>query len=279
MMNSQNELGSRPGGEARLTLRRLAIAALICGVGALGAACDRKPPPPASSSPETQEAPASSASSPAPSSAEASPKPPASADAPKQKKVEATPDAALGTLAKGLGLPPGKRIPNVSAVDVDGRERPLRELTRDKPTVLVFYRGGWCPFCNFQIRELVESVPAFEKRGVQLAAISVDKMDEASRTSATYSIPFPVLSDPELRVHRAFKVVHQADDEEVERLKGFGIDLERSSGEQHHAFAVPSVFVIGGDGVVRWAHADLDYKVRPTPAQLLAVIDSLGPLR
>ena len=104
-------------------------------------------------------------------------------------------------------------------------------------------------------------------------AISVDKVDEASKTNTTYEIPFPVLSDPELHAHEAFRVVHEASEDEVARLKGFGIDIERSSGKTHHKFAVPAVFLIDAHGVVRWAHADPDYKVRPTTAQLLAAID------
>jgi peroxiredoxin len=219
------------------------------------------------------------ASQPAVESAES--KPPASIKpaAPQQKAVQPAPQDMLGTLAKGFGLSPGTVIPDVAAADERGQTRRLRELARDKALVLVFYRGGWCPFCNYQIHELTENAAAFAQRGAHLAAISVDKIDEASRTAATYTIPFPLLSDPELVVHRAFNVVHQADDTEVARLKGFGIDIERSSGKSHHAFAVPSIFIIGTDGAVRWAHADPDYKVRPSAAQLLSVLDSLGALR
>jgi peroxiredoxin len=105
-------------------------------------------------------------------------------------------------------------------------------------------------------------------------AISVDKIQEAAKTRATYAVPFPVLSDPDLATHRAFRMVHQADDAEVAKLKGYGIDLEASSGRTHHGFAVPGLFLIDRDGTVRWAHADPDYKVRPKTEQILAAIDS-----
>lgn len=118
-----------------------------------------------------------------------------------------------------------------------------------------------------------KAFPDFKSKSVTPVAISVDKVDEAAKTNATYEIPFPVLSDPELRGHEAFRVVHEASDDEVSRLKGFGIDLERSSGKAHHKFAVPAFFLIDATGVVRWAHADPEYKVRPTTAQLLAAID------
>jgi peroxiredoxin len=106
--------------------------------------------------------------------------------------------------------------------------------------------------------------------------ISVDQADEAARTKTSYEIPFPVLSDPNLAAHRAYRVVHEVGSAEYARLASFGIDLERASGRKHHAVAVPALFVVDAAGVVRWAHADPDYKVRPSVAQLLGVLDGLG---
>lgn len=181
----------------------------------------------------------------------------------------------LGTLPDGVGIAVGEQAPDARVQDADGRSVQLRELFARGPVMLVFYRGGWCPFCNFQIRELTEDFPELERRGVTPVAISVDRMEESTRTRANYTIPFPVLSDPDLTAHRAYRVTHDVDAAEVERLRGMGMDLERSSGRSHHVVAIPSVFVIDGTGVVRWAHADRDYRTRPSNEQLLAVIDGL----
>lgn len=181
----------------------------------------------------------------------------------------------LGTLPPDVGVPPGQRAPDAPLHDASGNAVQLRDLVAKGPVLLVFYRGGWCPYCNFQIRELTTACPALERRGVTPVAVSVDRVEEAQRTKATYTIPFPVLSDPDLIAHRAFRVVHHAEDAEVAKLKGFGLDIERASGRDHHDFAIPSIFVIDRAGVVRWAHADPDYKVRPSTAQLLSAIDAL----
>jgi peroxiredoxin len=85
--------------------------------------------------------------------------------------------------------------------DAAGLEVRLSDLMRRGPLLLVFYRGGWCPYCNFQIRELTAAYPEYGKRGVTPVAISVDRVEESAKTLATYSIPFPVLSDPELAAH------------------------------------------------------------------------------
>ena len=195
--------------------------------------------------------------------------------APRRRPYANPPDSKVGTLPPGVGIPVGGQAPDAAVREADGREVRLREAGKPGPVLLVFYRGGWCPYCNSQIHELTTAYPEYQKRGVTPVAISVDRAEESAKTQATYAIPFPVLSDPELAAHRAYRVLHQADEAEFARLKGFGIDLEKASGQGHHVIAVPSIFVIDRKGVVRWAHADPDYKVRPSTAQVLAAIDGL----
>lgn len=215
---------------------------------------------------------------PAPASASA-PAGPEAATRPQEKEPRSKPtdsasDERIGTLPEGVGLPVGSSAPAVTLTDADGATVALEDLQQRGPLLVVFYRGGWCPFCNFQIRELSEAAATFQERGVTPVAVSVDRVDEAARTSATYKVPFPVLSDPDLVAHKAFRVTHRASDEEVERLLGFGMDLERSSGKDHHTIAIPSMFLLDREGIVRWAHAERDYKVRPSVEQLMKVIDA-----
>lgn len=75
--------------------------------------------------------------------------------------------------------------------------------------------------------------------------------------------------------HKAFNVLNQLDEAGVKRLEGYGIDLEAHSGQKHHTIAIPSIFIIDAKGKVAWAHADTEYKTRPSAKQLLEVIDGL----
>lgn len=196
--------------------------------------------------------------------------------APRAKETQTPGTQQVGVLSSDLGIPVGERAPDALLHDADGQAVQLRDLVANGPTLLVFYRGGWCPYCNFQVHELTRAFSDFQQRGVTPVVVSVDRAAEAAKTQASYTIPFPVLSDPDLTAHRAFRVVHRADEAEIARLKSFGHDIEAASGRDHHEFAVPSIFVIDAGGVVRWAHADPDYRTRPSVAQLLAAIDSLG---
>lgn len=195
---------------------------------------------------------------------------------PRKKAFTPTAAESLGTRPEGIGVEVGAAMPDASLRDLKGKAVRLSSFSAPGQSLLVvFYRGGWCPYCNFEIHDLTATFPEFKKRHVLPVAISVDRPEKAAETRATYDIPFPVLSDSDLAAHDAFKVVHTATTAEVLALRAFDIDVEAASGKDHHRFAVPALFLIDATGVVRWSHADLDYKTRPTAAQLVAVIDRL----
>lgn len=186
-----------------------------------------------------------------------------------------TADETLGSRADDIGLPVGTRVAGFTIDSHEGDPTSLDALLEDAPLLVIFYRGGWCPYCNAQIRQLTEAYPEFEQRGVLPVLISVDETDAAALAQRSYEIPFPVLSDPDLEAHEAFDVVMSVDAETVEQYKNYGIDLEAWSKRDHHKIAVSSAFIVDGGGVVRWAHTSPDYKTRPSPEQLLAALDSV----
>lgn len=174
---------------------------------------------------------------------------------------------------KVIGLAVGMPVADFNVRDSNGAPVSLVDLRGQAPLLVIFYRGGWCPYCNVQIREMTEAWPEFEKRGVLPVLISADKPDAAAMAESLYEIPFPVLSDPELSAHDAFQVTMTLPDNLVDVYKNYGIVLEDWNGEGHRKFAVASAFLVGSGGVVQWAHSSTDYKARPSAAQLLNMLD------
>ena len=185
-----------------------------------------------------------------------------------------TPKERLGTAPPGFGIQVGQQAPNATLKDVSGKMRKLSDLYAQGPVFVVFYRGGWCPFCNLQLHELTEAKPEFDKRGVILVAISVDQPSQEAKTQAKDGIPFPMLSDSKLLAHKAFNVIHIPGDAEQRALAGYGVDLTAYSGEKHNSFAVPSIFLVDRTSIVRFAHIDQDFQTRPSVQQMLSVADS-----
>ncbi|MGA8206216.1 MAG: peroxiredoxin-like family protein [Woeseiaceae bacterium] len=186
-----------------------------------------------------------------------------------------TPSDKLGTNDQGIGLAPGDKVAGFTVHSFDGKSVSWEELRKKGRLLVIFYRGGWCPYCNLQIRQLTLAYPKFEERGILPVLISVDEADASSLVRNTYEIPFPVLSDPDLHALEAFRVTMEVDEATRERYKEYGIDLSAWSGRDHHKIAVPSAFFVDKNGTVLWAHSAMDYRVRPSPQQLLEVADRL----
>ena len=199
------------------------------------------------------------------------------ADAAPRVPLQETPADRLGSVPSGFGLAVGTKAPNGTLPDMTGQPQRLAALYADGPVFVVFYRGGWCPFCNLQLHRLATAMPDFVKKGIRIVAISVDTPGEEAKTQAKQGVPFPMLSDSDLAVHKAFHVVHVPADAEAKALAGHGVDLEKYSGQRHHSFAVPAIFLIDRTGTIRWRHIDEDFKTRPTPAQMLDVADRALP--
>ncbi len=238
----------------------------------IAAACEQKTPDTEASATEASQNEAAAAQV-EPVATEEAPK------APRLIEAKATADDLIGVLPEGVGIEVGQPMPEIEVQNAEAVAVNLNALAAEGPILLVFYRGGWCPFCNFQIRELTLAHAQFDERGVTPVAISVDRIEEASKTQQAYTIPFPVLSDPDLIAHKGFRVINEVAEQESAKLKMMGMDLEASSGRQHSTVAIPGVFLIDKEGVVRWAHANADYRARPSIEQLLAAIDgaSLAP--
>jgi len=170
---------------------------------------------------------------------------------------------------------PGSAAPEVSLLDHQGTQTSLHQALNGKPTLLVFYRGGWCPYCNMQLSALHKLVPDLAGHGFQLIAVSPDRPEELSRTLEKTELDYLLLSDSQAELMQAFGIAFKVDDETIEKYKGYNIDLEQASGESHHALPVPSVFVIDAAGVVQFGYSNPDYRTRVPERIVRAAIEAV----
>ncbi|HDZ22147.1 hypothetical protein LCGC14_0302100 [marine sediment metagenome] len=151
----------------------------------------------------------------------------------------------------------------------DGQEVDLATLYNQKPSVLIFYRGGWCPYCNTHLAQIATAEPELLAMGYQVLAISPDRPEELSKTLDKHHLTYQLLSDSDVVLARAFGLVFRVDDPTLEKYRGFGIDLEQASGRAHHLLPVPAVYIVDTQGIIQFAHWDPDYKKRLEPEALL----------
>ena len=62
-------------------------------------------------------------------------------------------------------------IPDVSVKTIEGTTTALKEIIAEQPTVLIFYRGGWCPYCSRHMAELQKIESQIVDIGYQILAI------------------------------------------------------------------------------------------------------------
>lgn len=182
-------------------------------------------------------------------------------------------EESLGTRSDNLGIPAGSMAPDATLASIEDGETTLSDLWADQNVMLIFYRGGWCPYCNAQIRDITVNYSKFQDRSVLPVLVSVDEPDASALLTATYEVPFPVMSDSDLDAHQAYNVVLKVTEEEYQARLARGVDMEAYSGQDHHVMAVPSTFLIKQGGHLAWSHVDVDFRTRPSAAQLLAVVD------
>ena len=156
----------------------------------------------------------------------------------------------------------GDVIPDVTVRDTAGKSVKLSAYHMDGPVAIVFFRGSWCPICTKHFQDLIKAHPEMAKTGAKMVAISPDTVENTRTNTEKLKIPFPLLSDSDLAATKAFGLAFQVDDATITKYKGFGIDLQKASGRDHHALPVPAVYIVNKAGKITFAHSNPDYTKR-----------------
>jgi peroxiredoxin len=167
-------------------------------------------------------------------------------------------------------LLPGMQAPSFNVMNAKGETVHYAPAAMQKPLVVTFFRGGWCPYCNLHLAEMRKAESELEELGFDIWFISIDRPEMLYKSLEQPDITYTILSDSKLEATRAFGVAFRVDDETIERYQQWEIDLEAASGESHHVLPAPSTFLIGADGVIRFQYTNPEYAVRLHPDVLLA---------
>lgn len=164
----------------------------------------------------------------------------------------------------------GSAVPAATAHAPDGSLVQLSALLAARPTILIFYRGGWCPYCQRHLTALGETEAKLRELGYQLLAFSPERPATLARGEAVPGIK--LFSDREMQVSAAFGLAFRVDEKTRQAYAGYGIDLAPIPGEPGDGrwLPVPAVIIVDARGRVRFVHADADYKRRLAPEDLLA---------
>ena len=164
----------------------------------------------------------------------------------------------------------GEKIPDIQLSNLEGKKVSLNDIISKEQTLLIFYRGGWCPYCNLHLAELQSIESEILKSGFNIIAISPDSPDNLKASVEKHKLNYTLLSDSKTEAARAFGIAFQASER-------YGEMLGKASGSLNTQglLPVPAVFVLNKQGEILFEYINPDYKKRLKGSLLLAVLAEL----
>jgi peroxiredoxin len=192
------------------------------------------------------------------------------------RRVMAEAEASLrtgGVVDRAMSV--GRRCPLFELADQNGKTVRMYELLEQGPIVLVFYRGGWCPYCNLQLKAMEAVADEIRGMGGALLAVTPDSQSGVREMVQKHKLSFPVLVDKENRVSRAFGLVYTLSPKLDTLYKSMGIDVRARNKSEQCELPLAATYVIGRNGVVAYAFLDEAYYRRAEPADVVAAVRRL----
>ena len=181
-------------------------------------------------------------------------------------------------LAEGIpteSIKAGDLLEPFTLDDANGTPVTLEQLVANGPAVIVFYRGGWCPYCNLALRtyqhELLPQLGAF---GARLVAISPQSPDQSLSTVEKAHLEFTVLSDPGSRLADKIGIAFDQADDVLAAQRQLGLDLTAVNAEGAVRLPRPTVLIVDQKHVVRFVDVQPDYTARTEVADIIAALAS-----
>ncbi|MDX1350117.1 MAG: peroxiredoxin-like family protein [Putridiphycobacter sp.] len=169
----------------------------------------------------------------------------------------------------------GDIAPDFTLTNASGEAVNLYNELESGPVILMWYRGGWCPYCNITLHAMQENLPKFKAHGANLLALTPELPDSSMSTTEKNELAFQVLSDVDNRIARTYKVVFKLT-EAVGNLYENGFGLSKYNGNNSNELPLAATYIIGQDKVIKYAFLDADYRNRAEPSEIIEVLNSLS---
>ncbi|MBT7409045.1 MAG: AhpC/TSA family protein [Methylococcales bacterium] len=163
----------------------------------------------------------------------------------------------------------GSNAPDFTLPSTQGDAVKLSELLAKGPVVISFFRGGWCPFCNLEFKALMDKLPEIEACNATLVTISPETMENSKATVEKFSLTYTVLSDVGNVIAKEYGLLMTVSEDMRPLYLEWGIDVPTANGDDTYELPVPATYIIGNDGVVKYAYINKNYTSRMQPEEII----------
>lgn len=179
------------------------------------------------------------------------------------------PRRAAATAEEVNPVKEGERAPSATVFTPEGKPVDLQTLYGAAPTVLIFYRGGWCPYCRNHLADLRNVEDELEEAGFQILALSPDKPALVAEAAKEQDYGYRLLSDYQGEAALAFGLAFHVPGQTLEKYRKNDLYLRERSGQAQALLPVPAAYMVDTDGIIRYAHWNPNYKKRIDAQKLL----------
>lgn len=159
-------------------------------------------------------------------------------------------------------LQSGNSLPEFRAIDENGEIVSSADL-RGRPSVLLFVRGTWCPFCSKQVQSLTKYYKEINESGAHLILVTPKPLETTRRVANFFDVKFEFWLDEELHIGRQLGLVQES---------GVPDDYGSEYGEDT---LWPTTIIVDGDGIIRHTELSRFIADRPDPEKLLKIVKRL----
>lgn len=169
-------------------------------------------------------------------------------------------------------LPVGAQAPEFALKDSNNREVRSRDLLSLGPLVVKFFRGRWCPYCVTELEAWRDLYGTLRMHGALMVAISPQTIRQNDFAVQQHLFPFPLLSDEGCRLAEQFGLAYQVPQFHQSYYRSILVNIPFVNGDESWRLPMPATYVISQQGKVLFAEAHADFRVRPEPADVMAVL-------
>ena len=188
---------------------------------------------------------------------------------------QATKDLQATGIGEGI-LKIGDKAPEFSLPNQEGKIISSNELLSKGHLVITFYRGLWCPYCNLDLSNLKRYKSQLDAQNATMLSISPQKPEFNQKIIEQQRLNFDLLSDTENTIASQFGLRWTMVDPLKSLYKDtFGIKLPDYNGDNSWTLPIPARFIIGTDGIIKYAEYSIDYTKRPNPDVLVEALENL----
>lgn len=160
----------------------------------------------------------------------------------------------------------GEKIPSTELFSMGNEKTTTDAIFENKPTVLLFYRGGWCPFCNAHLAAVGELTEEIASLGYQIIGVSPDSPEKLRESMEEQDLEYQLVSDAEGKFSEAMGLAFKSPEKYSSMLSDF------SGGGNTGFLPVPALFIVDTEGTILFEYISPDYKNRIEAPLLLEVV-------